>query len=468
MLDLDTRVTILRLHREGRSKRLIARTVGVSRRSVGRVIASGESTVPSLVREESLVPHLPRIRELHAACKGNRVRVHEELAREGVVVAYSTLTGFFRRHEIGLKPKKRAGRYPFAPGQEMQHDTSPHRVEVGGRERTLQCASVVLCYSRLRYVQCFGRWNRFHAKVFLTEALRYFGGAANECMLDNSTVILLRGSGKNAVVSPEMEAFGNRFDFTFIAHEIGDANRSGRVERPFHHIENNFYPGRDFTDLDDLNAQLRTWCDTKNAAHSKWLKASPRELFAAEVALLKPLPVHIPDVYDIHHRRVDTEGYVNLHTNAYSMEEALIGRQLAVHEHYRTVRVFDGHKLVAEREKLPYGAGKRQTLPEHRYRRRRRVEPPIAEEKVLRAAGPELTALVGALRKRHGGRAVRAMRQLHRIYLDYPTEAVVTAARRALEFGLLDLNRIEQMVLRRIAGDFFRLSNREEDDDERR
>ena len=329
MLDLDTRIAILRLHREGHAIRLIARTVGVTRKSVKKVIASGEATVPSLVREESLAPHIDRIRELHAACRGNLIRVHEELVREGIEVAYSTLTGFCRRQEIGVKPKRRAGRYPFAPGQEMQHDTSPHRVEVGRRERTLQCASLVLCFSRMRFMQCFGQWNRFYAKVFLTEALRYFGGAAGQCMLDNSTVILLRGSGKNAVISPEMEAFSKRFGFDFIAHEIGDANRSGRVERPFHHVENNFYPGRTFADLDDLNRQLRTWCDDKNAAHTDWLKASPRELFAAEVALLKPLPIYIPDVYDLHHRRVDTEGYVHLHTNTYLLLSDAVHPQMS-------------------------------------------------------------------------------------------------------------------------------------------
>jgi len=39
---------------------------------------------------------------------------------------------------------------------------------------------------------------------------------------------------------PEMAAFAERFGFHFAAHEIGDANRSGRVEKPFALIENNF------------------------------------------------------------------------------------------------------------------------------------------------------------------------------------------------------------------------------------
>jgi len=31
---------------------------------------------------------------------------------------------------------------------------------------------------------------------------------------------------------PEMAAFADRFGFRFEAHRIGDADRSGRVERP--------------------------------------------------------------------------------------------------------------------------------------------------------------------------------------------------------------------------------------------
>jgi hypothetical protein len=55
------------------------------------------------------------------------VRVQELLADDGLEVRYSTLTRWAR--EAGLRsPPRRAGEYDFAPGQEMQHDTSPHRV----------------------------------------------------------------------------------------------------------------------------------------------------------------------------------------------------------------------------------------------------------------------------------------------------------------------------------------------------
>ena len=68
--------------------------------------------------------------------------------------------------------------------------------------------------------------------MFLNDALRYFGGATKQVMIDNTHVVVLRGTGREMVPVPEMDAFAERFGFQFVAHEIGDANRSARVERP--------------------------------------------------------------------------------------------------------------------------------------------------------------------------------------------------------------------------------------------
>jgi len=256
-----------------------------------------------------------------------------------------------------------------------------------------------------------------------------------------------------------MQAFCERFGFRFVAHEVGDANRSARVERPFHFIENNFYPGRTFASLSDLNAQLRAWCEVKNRSLKKHLRIRPIELLAVEQPRLRPLPPYIPEVYEVHVRRVDVDGYVCLHSNRYSVPVAYIGRQVQVRESLARVRIFDGHRLLAEHAWQEPGANLRLTLPEHREPRRwhARQRPVPPQEQALRGAAPQLGLLLDALRRVHGGRAARAMQQLHRIWVEYPTEAVLDAVRTALAYGLTDLGRIERMVLRRIAGDFFRL-----------
>jgi transposase len=472
MLDEDTRRAILRLSREGHGVRTIARTLRVSRHTVRRVRASGSALVPALARPETLEPHAERIQQLFTRCAGNLVRVQEELAGEGVHTAYSTLTAFCRRHGLGQRPKVRAGRYHFVPGEEMQHDTSPHDIVIGGRRRRMQCASLVLCFSRQLHAQVYPTFNRFYAKSFLTRALTTFGGAAGRCMVDNTSVVVAAGTGKHARIAPEMEAFGERFGFHFAAHAVGHANRSARVERPFAYIERNFYPGRTFADLSDLNRQLAAWCEKVAQRTIRVLQDTPAARFEIERPQLQPLPLYVPEVYALHTRVADVEGLVHLHTNRYSVDEALIGRRVQVRETLEQVRIFVGPRSVAEHPRLEEGAHARSVLPEHRHRAmRRKVDghcPPLPEEQALREASPRLDTLVERLRKQHGGRAARPLRRLYRCYRDYPRAPLLEAVQCALDYGLTDLERIERMILARVAGDFFQLplpSPEEEDDD---
>lgn len=255
-----------------------------------------------------------------------------------------------------------------------------------------------------------------------------------------------------------------------MAHELGDANRSARVERPFHYIENNFYPGRTFASFDDLNMQLRAWCEKARHKPKRRLPLTPAEMFVAEKPLLMPLPVHVPEVYDVYPRRVGVEGYVHLHTNRYPVPDVLIGRHLQVHETSGKVRVFDGHKMLVEYDKRPFGANARvPTLPgQHRRGLRAKAPLPSHEERALRGVDPAIERLIDALKKRDGGRAIKTVRRLTRMYLDYPTEALVQVVRSVEPYGLLDLHRIEKLVLTHIAGEFFRLpmpTEKDESDD---
>ena len=165
------------------------------------------------------------------------------------------------------------------------------------------------------FFQCYPRFTRFECKVFLTEAGEYFDGSSAVTMIDNTHVVVLKGTGASMVPVPEMVAFAERYGFVFKAHEVGDANRSARVEGPFSHIQNNFFVGRTFRDWDDVNAQGRDWCDKVNGSYKRSLRTVPRELYAMEKSYLKPLPIWVPEVYRLYQRTVDGERYVSLHTN---------------------------------------------------------------------------------------------------------------------------------------------------------
>lgn len=140
MLDQTQRQTILTLREKGNGIRAIARALGLSRVAVKRVLAGGQASPPLLERAEKADAHRDDILALLAECKGNLVRVHEELETRGIVtLSYPALTAFCRKHGIGHEPAKPAGRYDFAPGKEMQHDTSPHDGDRPAKDARQHC-----------------------------------------------------------------------------------------------------------------------------------------------------------------------------------------------------------------------------------------------------------------------------------------------------------------------------------------
>jgi len=164
-------------------------------------------------------------------------------------------------------------------------------------------------------------------------------------MIDNTHVVL-QGTGRNMVPVPEMASFAERYGFQFQAHEKGDVNRSARVERPIHYIENNFLAGRSFQDWDDAYRQARAWCDKLNAEYRGKLKACPRELFATERAYLKALPIWVPPVYRLHQRLVDMAGYVSINNNRYSVPEKFLGLQVEARETKDSIEIYRGPRLI--------------------------------------------------------------------------------------------------------------------------
>jgi hypothetical protein len=138
------------------------------------------------------------------------VRVHEELIGSGAELSYPALTAFCRRQGIGQTPIIPAGQYHFDPGVEMQHDTSPHQVEVAGKKYKAQTASAVLCYSHMLFFQINPTFQRFDCKVFLTDAVRYMGGVFKLWRArHNSTYVKDRIMRRNGGSSHTMAGFGS-------------------------------------------------------------------------------------------------------------------------------------------------------------------------------------------------------------------------------------------------------------------
>jgi hypothetical protein len=391
------------------------------------------------------------------------VRVRELLSDRGIEIGYSTLTRLAREQGVSGSAPKRAGRYDFAQGEEMQFDTSPHRITLGERTGVCHCASLVMAYSRRLYIRYFFTFTRFEAKAFLAEALEFMDGVCTRCVIDNSSVVVASGNGSDAEMAPEMEAFARHYGFTFLAHRLRHPDRKARVERPFGYVECNFLAGRVFLDLQDLNTQARLWCiEVSNKKSKRSLGMSPEQAYILEKPYLRPLPPYIPPVYESLNRIVDTEGYVSLETNRYSTPDKLIGKTVEVQKHLELVKVYAGQKLVAEHERLVGKRDVRVTTPGHHapLLRARRTEPCV-EEGQLTGESKVLDQYVALLKKRSTGRGVLKMRRLLELKHTYPAEPFQAAVTRALEYGQFDLARLESLIIKLVGGDYFNLDRKE-------
>ena len=146
----EIRNSVRVLKAQGQTLREISRLLKLSRNTVRRILRDGEADeVPSCQQPQMLA----RIEDAFARAHGNVARMQQLLVEENdLPVPYSTLTRWIR--EAGLRrPPRRSGEYHFGPGEEMQHDTSPHRMTMAGKTITAQCAGLVLAYSRRLFIQ---------------------------------------------------------------------------------------------------------------------------------------------------------------------------------------------------------------------------------------------------------------------------------------------------------------------------
>jgi transposase len=449
------------MNANGVKLRNICKLLKISRNTVRRVIR-GYGQEQS-ARASKYEQHLPAIRDLFRQCSGNVVRVREEIsARFNMDIPYQTLTWLVRKYEIRIAKKKRSGEYTFGPGEEMQHDTSPHSVEIGGRKVTAQCASLVLAYSRKLFIQYYPCFTRFECRVFLAKAFQFMDGICPRCIIDNTSVIVAGGSGPDAVIAPEMEYFGNIYGVTFKAHVINDADRKARVERNFSYAEKNFLAGRKFTDWHDLNRQAEDWCGhTANRKPKRSLgRMSPDEAYILEKPSIKVLPPYLPPVYQSEYRTADIQGYVHLDTNRYSVPEALVGERLEVQKRWDKVLVYNKHKKVAEHDRLIDKRDAKVKAPGHHppLMKEKVHRGPCREEKLLAGSDASLDQYIAELKKRSRGRGLAKLRRLLNLQRTYPRKPFLDAVGQALKYGLYDLTRLEKIILDKIAGDFFNLS----------
>jgi transposase len=451
MIETDKRKAIYLLHQEGMSVREIARRLGVSRNTVRRAIQRRGETVHTVRKDKKQIdPEL--LQRLHQECDGRVQRMREKLVEEeGIPVQYSTLTRMVRELGLGVPPQTRCQHVPDEPGQEMQHDTTVYTIKLGDQRSKLVASLIYLRYSKRRYLKFYRAFNRFKMKCFFHEALMHWGYSARQCIIDNTNLARWRGTGRNAVMVPEMAAFAKPYAFEFICHEKGHCNRKAGEERSFWTVETNFFPGRSFRDFEDLNQQAWEWSAVRmeNRPQAK-TGLIPAKAFEYERGFLTPLPSHLPAPYRVLDRVIDEYGYVAVDGNFFwvpgdqrgGAKVLCYAQHLQVYQNReRLVEYLLPADSIHNRRISPEG------LPPPPYQPKHRKQPTLEEEKRLRALGQPVSAYVDFILQSKGLGRHQFLRKLLALSQKMSSELFVKTIERAVKYRISCLETIQRIAL---------------------
>lgn len=458
MIEQDMRKAIYRLYTEGMSKRRLARDLHINRKTICKIIAH-EGELPEEPRGDKIKVDPERLKKLFEECEGQRQRVHEKLldaveAKEDQPppLGYSTLTRLLREHGIGMKGDSRCDSVPDEPGGEMQHDTSQFRTKLAGVAVIVIASLIYLRYSKARYLKFYRTFNRFRMKCFFHEAAVFWGYVAPKCIIDNTNLARLRGTGSNAIIVPEMALFATRYGFKFLCHAVKHANRKAGNERSFRTVKTNFFPGREFESMEDLNAQAFKWA-TEIMHHRPQTKARiiPAKAFEHERSFLNKVPAGIPAPYLIHERHTDQYGCISFRTNSYWVP-GKSRPKVKVLEYSDHITLYVGRKCLTEYPLPPHGTRNKVFAPEgcpapRRHRRRvHRKKPTAQEEARLRAIGEDVGRYMDTFLKPKGIERHNMIRKLFALSRKMTEALFLKSISRALKYTITDIRTIERIA----------------------
>lgn len=444
----DQRNLVATLDGAGLSRREIARRLGISRNTVRRILNhlarqrhSGHSALPSppVRRESKLDQYQDFIKEqLEAYPSLTAVRLHEKLVEQGFDGGYTIVKDHLR--QVRPQAKKRpVERFETAPGKQGQQDWSPYELDFTrvGRLR-VHAFSLVLGYSRRQHL-CFCDDERHFTMIRQHQgAFERFGGVPEEILYDNQKVVVLRWEAGRPIFNPRFLSFATHYGFRPVALPPRRPDLKGKVERPFDYVEKNLLGGRRFRDPAQLNEVTQWWLEHRADLRTHGtLNQRPIDRFVTEAPALVPLPARPYDTAEVGYRLVSIEGRVSWDSTAYSVPPEHVLELVCLRVTETEVLIYDSAiRLIARHDKAPAGQREPVVSPEHRPKRRRRVDADQLVERLSELGEAAALFAAGVCQKqRYRG---RHLSQVLSLVERYDADDLVRALERAVRYRAFD------------------------------
>lgn len=352
-IDKETEAKILRYHfvekwRTG----TIATQLGIHHSVVDRVLAqAGLPKIERTHRASIIDSYLPFIIEtLKEFPTLTAARLYEMAKQRG----YPGGPSLFRQRISELRPRKQPEAYlrlKTLPGEQAQVDWGHFgHVQIGKAKRPLMAFVMVLSWSRQIFVRFYLNQQMENFLRGHVAAFEAWQGLPRILLFDNLKSAVLERQGDAIRFHPTLLALSAHYRFEPRPVAVARGNEKGRVERAIRYIRDNFFAGRCWETLDELNAQADEWCQGISAdrACPENNDLTVREAFLQEQASLLALP---DNPFDTREQRQVSAGktpYIRFDLNDYSIPHNHVQKLLSVNADLARVRVFEGEDVIAD------------------------------------------------------------------------------------------------------------------------
>lgn len=349
--------SVLRLHEmklDGKKIREIVRETGYARNTVRKYVRDGQ--IPEPKEREKRGSKLDPFKETIDRwmkedglfnCQAMLMRLKEKGYTGGATI----IKDYVQQKRPPRQPKATV-RYETLPGDQAQVDWGfCETVDANGRAHKLPVFVMVLGYSRATFVEYTRRCDIYSFLRCFVHAIEHFGGVPKIMLTDHMKTVV---TGMNDDRTPQwnrmFEDFALSVGLTPKLCKVRRPETKGKVERGVQFVKDNFWPGRTYTDIADLNRQAIQWCHQVDQRIHGTTGERPCDRLKEENLLPLPSPDRLMKFLRVE-RTVSLDGFVSFDGVRYGVHWRYSGQNVLVRQVGMHVEIWHQGERIATHEK---------------------------------------------------------------------------------------------------------------------
>ena len=348
MIDYQTFMQIKFGHQEGLSCPQIANKLEIDERTVHKWLQKDRySHRQSSPKSSKLDPFKDYIFRRLQEYPFSATQIYQKLQEMEYAGGLTIVKDYVRK--IRPKPVHAFLKLSFAPGECAQVDWGTYgTVKVGSTRRKLHFFVMVLCYSRMMYVEFTVSQSMEHFLACHQNAF-YKLGVPHKIMIDNlKTGVLKPILGEDPILNPKYLDFANHYGFRITPCAVAKGNEKGRVENGVGYVKKNFLAGFEIPDFSIVNPAATQWLNTiSNVRIHGETGKKPVDMFPEEKDSLIAASTLPYDAATIKPVRACKQFRIVLDTNRYSVPAEYAGQRLSLKIYPDKLCIYHQDKLIA-------------------------------------------------------------------------------------------------------------------------